>query len=41
MTVWDWLIIILPVCFVLYMGYYSRRYIRSVADFLSAGRLCG
>ena len=41
MTVYDWLIIILPVCFVLYMGYYSRRYIRSVADFLSAGRLCG
>ena len=41
MTVWDWLIIILPVCFVLYMGYYSRRYIRGVADFLSAGRLCG
>ena len=41
MTVWDWLIIILPVCFVLFMGFYSRRYIRSVADFLSAGRLCG
>ena len=41
MTVWDWLIIVLPVCFVLYMGFYSRRYIRSVADFLSAGRLCG
>ncbi len=41
MTVWDWLIIILPVCFVLYMGFYARRYIRSVADFLSAGRLCG
>ena len=41
MTVWDWLIIILPVIFVLYMGFYSRRYIRGVADFLSAGRLCG
>ena len=40
-TIWDCLIIILPVCFVLYMGYYSRRYIRGVADFLSAGRLCG
>ena len=41
MTVWDWLIIVLPVCFVLFMGCYSRHYIRSVADFLSAGRLCG
>ena len=37
----DWLILLLPVCFVLYMGFYSRRYIRGVADFLSAGRLCG
>ena len=32
---------LLPVAFVLFMGVYSRRYIRSVADFLSAGRLCG
>ena len=37
----DWLIVFVPVVFVLYMGYYSRRYVRSVADFLSAGRLCG
>ena len=37
----DWLILFLPLCFVLYMGFYSRRYIRGVADFLSAGRLCG
>ena len=37
----DWLILLLPVCFVLYMGFHSRRYIRGVADFLSAGRLCG
>ena len=37
----DWLIFWLPLCFVLYMGFYSRRYIRGVADFLSAGRLCG
>ncbi len=37
----DWLIIILPVSFVLYMGYRSRRYVVQVSDFLSAGRLCG
>ena len=37
----DWLIIILPVSFVLYMGWRSRRYVVQVSDFLSAGRLCG
>lgn len=41
MTVIDWLIVIIPVAFILYMGYFSRRYIRDVVDFLSAGRLCG
>ena len=38
---YDWLILILPVCFVMYMGFYTRRYVRGVSDFLSAGRLCG
>ena len=37
----DILIIVIPVCFVMYMGWYTRRYVRSVADFLSAGRICG
>ncbi|MBQ9089298.1 MAG: sodium:panthothenate symporter [Lentisphaeria bacterium] len=37
----DWLIIIIPVAFVLYMGWHSRRYVVQVSDFLSAGRLCG
>ena len=37
----DWLIILLPVSFVLFMGWYSRRYVIQVSDFLSAGRLCG
>ena len=37
----DWLIIILPVAFVLYMGWRSKRYVAQVSDFLSAGRLCG
>ena len=41
MTWMDWLIMLIPVAFILYMGYHSRRYVRSVADFLSAGRLCG
>jgi Na+/proline symporter len=37
----DWLIVIIPVLFVLGMGVYSRKYIRGVADFLAAGRVCG
>ncbi len=37
----DWLIVIIPVLFVLGMGMYSRRYLRGVADFLAAGRVCG
>lgn len=37
----DWLIVIVPVTFVVAVGLYSKRYICGVADFLSAGRLCG
>lgn len=37
----DWLILVLPICFVMYMGYYSRKYIRGVSDYLAAGRVCG
>ena len=37
----DWLIVIIPVTFVVGIAVYSRKYIRGVADFLSAGRVCG
>lgn len=37
----DWLILCLPVCFVVCMGFYTRKYIRGVSDYLSCGRLCG
>jgi Na+/proline symporter len=37
----DWLVVIIPVTFVIGMGLYSRKYIRGVADFLAAGRICG
>ena len=37
----DWLIVVIPVIFVVGMGIYSKKYVRSVADFLSAGRVCG
>ena len=37
----DWLIVIVPTMFVFGMGMYSRRYLRDVTTFLSAGRVCG
>ena len=37
----DWLIVILPVLGVLGMGIYSRRYLKDITAFLSAGRVCG
>ena len=41
MSVVDWLIVIIPICFILYQGVWSRKYVNSVADFLSAGRVAG
>ena len=41
MSCLDWLITLLPLCFVLFMALYVRRYIRGVADYLAAGRICG
>ncbi len=41
MNVIDYLIVIIPVIFVLGLGLYSRKYIRGVADYLAAGRVCG
>jgi Na+/proline symporter len=37
----DWLIVVVPLFFVFYMGYRSQFYVRDVTDFLSAGRVCG
>ncbi len=41
MSLLDWLILIIPVAFVMFMAYHTRSYVRSVADFLVAGRICG
>lgn len=41
MSLIDWLIVILPVALVLYMGWKAGKYIRGVSDFLVAGRICG
>jgi Na+/proline symporter len=37
----DWVIVIIPVAFVLGMAIYTRKYVRGVADFLAAGRVAG
>ncbi len=41
MSVLDWGIMLIPIIFVLYLAYYSGRYIRGVADFVAAGRVAG
>ena len=37
----DWTIMIVPMIFVMFMGFYSRKYIKGVTDYLAAGRVAG
>ncbi len=37
----DWLLVVIPIRFVLAVAVYTRRFVKSVADFLSAGRCAG
>lgn len=37
----DWCITLIPVAFIIYMAIYAKRYVRSVADYLAAGRVAG
>ena len=37
----DWILLAVPLCFVLGIALYANRYTKSVADFLSGGRLAG
>ena len=41
MTWLDWIIVIVPLLTVLFIGLKSQRYVKSVADFLAAGRVAG
>ncbi len=41
MSFWDYLIVLLPLAAVIYLAAKTQKYARSVADYLSAGRLCG
>ena len=37
----DWIIVTIPLLVVLFIGMKSQKYVRSVADFLAAGRVAG
>ena len=39
MSWYDWLITIVPLCFVMWLGFHSRKYISGVSDFLVGGRV--
>lgn len=41
MTLFDWLIVVAFIVFIVGMGLHSRKYVRSVTDFLACGRVCG
>ena len=41
MTIIDWCIFIIPLLIVMGLGIYCRRYVKSVVDFLAAGRVAG
>ena len=41
MAWFDWLLLVVPVCLVMWAGVRTRRYVRGASDFLAAGRLCG
>ncbi|MEN8254308.1 MAG: sodium:panthothenate symporter [Verrucomicrobiota bacterium] len=37
----DWLIVAVPMAFILWIAVHSRKYVRGVVDYLAAGRLAG
>ena len=41
MSIADWCIFIIPLLIVMSIGIYCRRYVKSVVDFLAAGRVAG
>ncbi len=41
MNIVSWLIVIIPVGFIMGMAFYSRRYVRDVTDYLACGRVAG
>ncbi len=40
MSLIDWLITLVPLCVVMWLGFYVRRYVTGISDFLACGRIC-
>lgn len=36
-----WLIVIVPISLIIYIAFYSKRYVRDIADYLASGRVAG
>ncbi|MBR6371916.1 MAG: hypothetical protein IKS20_01920, partial [Victivallales bacterium] len=36
----DWLITLVPFCFVMWLGFYVKRYVTGISDFIACGRIC-
>lgn len=36
-----WLIVIIPIIAIIYMAFYSKKYVRDIADYLASGRVAG
>ena len=41
MTLVSWLIVIVPLLFIIGAAFYSKRYVRDIADYLACGRVAG
>src|SRR5512140_770956 len=41
MNTLSWLIVIVPLVYVMWMAFYSRRYVRDITDYLASGRVAG
>ena len=41
MTLLDWLIVIIPMCALLGVAFYAKRYAGNVTNFIAAGRVAG
>jgi len=37
----DWVITLVPLTLILYLAFYSKKYVRGIVDFLAAGRVAG
>ena len=41
MNILSWLIVLVPLAAIMWIAFYSRRYVRDVSDYLASGRVAG